>query len=142
MERLNKGNSLYCEIAVSNFQRATAANAKVLFRPSSMVIVCSLTVMMKHGYIGEFEVVDDHRGGKIVVNLTGRLSKCGVISPRFDVGIKDIEKWTNNLLPSRQFGYIVMTTSGGIMDHEEARRKHLGGKNPRILFLIYAHYYK
>ena len=24
--------------------------------------------------------------------------------------------------------YIVMTTSGGIMDHEEARRKHLGGK--------------
>ena len=63
-----------------------------------------LKVMMKHGYIGEFEVVDDHRGGKIVVNLTGRLNKVGVISPRFDVGIKDIEKWTNNLLPSRQFG--------------------------------------
>ena len=63
-----------------------------------------LTVMMKHGYIGEFEIVDDHRGGKIVVNLTGRLNKCGVISPRFDVGIRDVEKWTNNLLPSRQFG--------------------------------------
>lgn len=56
------------------------------------------------GYIGEFEIVDDHRAGKIVVNLTGRLIKCGVISPRFDVSIKDIEKWTNNLLPSRQFG--------------------------------------
>ena len=26
------------------------------------------------------------------------------------------------------FRFIVMTTSGGIMDHEEARRKHLGGK--------------
>jgi small subunit ribosomal protein S15Ae len=26
------------------------------------------------------------------------------------------------------YRYIVMTTSGGIMDHEEARRKHLGGK--------------
>lgn len=24
--------------------------------------------------------------------------------------------------------YVVLTTSGGIMDHEEARRKHLGGK--------------
>ena len=47
---------------------------------------------------------------------------------RFDVAINDIEKWTNNLLPSRQFGYVVLTTSGGIMDHEEARRKHLGGK--------------
>ncbi|CAO2837713.1 unnamed protein product [Amaranthus hypochondriacus] len=38
------------------------------------------------GYIGEFEYVDDHRSGKIVVELNGRLNKCGVISPRFDVG--------------------------------------------------------
>merc|ERR1719263_2664104 len=84
---------------------------------------------MKHGYIGEFEVVDDHRAGKIVVNLTGRLNKCGVISPRFDIALNDIEKCTNNLLPSRQFGKVVLTTSGGIMDHEEAKRKHLGGKS-------------
>ena len=27
------------------------------------------------GYIGEFEIVDDHRAGKIVVQLTGRLNK-------------------------------------------------------------------
>jgi len=54
------------------------------------------------GYIGEFEYVDDHRAGKIVVELNGRLNKCGVISPRFDVGVKDIEPWTARLLPSRQ----------------------------------------
>ena len=101
---------------------------QVLIRPSSKVVIKFLGVMMKHGYIGEFEVVDDHRSGKIVVNLTGRLNKCGVISPRFDVQIKELEKYTSNLLPSRQFGFLVLTTSGGIMDHEEARRKHLGGK--------------
>ncbi|CAL1526330.1 40S ribosomal protein S15Aa [Biomphalaria glabrata] len=101
---------------------------QVLLRPASKVIVKFLGVMMKHGYIGEFEQIDDHRSGKIVVNLTGRLNKCGVVSPRFDVSIRDMEKWTNNLLPSRQFGFIVLTTSSGIMDHEEARRKHLGGK--------------
>lgn len=56
------------------------------------------------GYIGEFEIVDDHRGGKIVVFLNGRLNKCGVISPRFDVSLSEIEKWARNLLPSRQFG--------------------------------------
>lgn len=43
---------------------------------------------VRAGYIGEFEVVDDHRSGKIVVELIGRLNKCGVISPRFDVGVK------------------------------------------------------
>ena len=68
------------------------------------VVMRFLTVMMKHGYIGEFEIVDDHRGGKIIVNLTGRINKVGVIMPRFDIGVRDYEKWANNLLPSRQFG--------------------------------------
>ncbi|GFP99803.1 40S ribosomal protein s15a [Phtheirospermum japonicum] len=45
-------------------------------------------VIQKHGYISEFEYVDDHRSGKIVVELNERLNKCGIISPRFDVGVK------------------------------------------------------
>merc|ERR1712149_154371 len=84
---------------------------QVLIRPASKVIIKFLQVMMKHGYIGEFEVIDDHRAGKIVVELNGRLNKCGVISPRFDVALNQIDKWTTNLLPSRQFGYVVLTTS-------------------------------
>lgn len=100
---------------------------QVMIRPSSKVIIKFLIVMQRHGrflvhsvlfllkwgicssnvfhyvgYIGEFEYVDDHRSGKIVVELNGRLNKCGVISPRFDVGVKEIEGWTARLLPSRQ----------------------------------------
>jgi len=105
-----------------------AGKRQVLIRPCSKVIVKYLQVMQKHGYIGEFEVIDDHRSGKVVIELVGRINKCGVISPRFDLQIGQIEQWTSNLLPSRQFGYIVMTTSLGIMDHEEARRKSTGGK--------------
>jgi small subunit ribosomal protein S15Ae len=56
------------------------------------------------------------------------LNKTGVISPRFNVRLTELEKWVVKLLPSRQFGYIVLTTSAGIMDHEEARRKHVAGK--------------
>ena len=80
------------------------------------------------GYIGEFEIIDDHRSNKIVIELTGRLNKCGVISPRFDVAFDEIEKWIVNLLPSRQFGHILLSTTYGIMTHEEARRKKTGGK--------------
>jgi small subunit ribosomal protein S15Ae len=80
------------------------------------------------GYIGEFEFVDNHRSGKIVVELNGRLNKCGVISPRYDIAAGEVEDWVGRLLPSRQFGYFIMTTSQGIMDHEEARRKKIGGK--------------
>ncbi|KAI6800921.1 40S ribosomal protein [Hortaea werneckii] len=105
-----------------------AGKRQVLIRPSSKVIVKFLQVMQKHGYIGEFEEVDDHRNGKIVVQLNGRLNKTGVISPRYNVQLRDLEQWVTKLLPSRQFGYIVLTTSAGIMDHEEARRKHVAGK--------------
>lgn len=80
------------------------------------------------GYIGEFEIVDDHRAQKIVIELNGRLNKCGVISPRFDVAVDEIEKWIVSLLPSRQFGHIILSTTYGIMTHEEARRKKTGGK--------------
>lgn len=80
------------------------------------------------GYIGEFEFVDNRRSGKIVVELNGRLNKCGVISPRYDFAANEIEQWVSRLLPSRQFGYFVVTTSQGIFDHEEARRKKVGGK--------------
>ena len=79
---------------------------QMMLRACSKVIIRFLKVIMKHGYIKEFEVVDDHHAGKIVVNLTGKLNKCGVVSPRFDIALNDIEKWTNNLLPSRQFGKV------------------------------------
>ncbi len=36
-----------------------------------------------------------------------------------------VENWVNLLLPARSFGKIILTTSAGIMDHEEARRKHV-----------------
>ncbi|XP_024401645.1 small ribosomal subunit protein uS8 [Physcomitrium patens] len=110
------------------FNAEKRGKRQVLIRPSSKVVIKFLSVMQKHGYIGEFELVDDHRAGKIVVELNGRLNKCGVISPRYNVGVGELEAWTARLLPSRQFGYIVMTTSAGIMDHDEARRKNVGGK--------------
>ena len=58
------------------------SKCQVIIRPCSKVIVRFLTEMVKHGCIGESEIINDHRAGKIAVNLTGRLNKCGVISPR------------------------------------------------------------
>jgi len=101
---------------------------QVIIRPCSKILLKFLRVMQKRGYIGEFELIDDHRSNKIVVELLGRINKCGVISPRFDVKLPQVENWLNNILPSRQFGFLILSTTYGIMDHEEARRKHTGGK--------------
>jgi small subunit ribosomal protein S15Ae len=115
-----------CLNAIINAEKR--GKRQVLIRPSSKVIVKFLQVMQKHGYINEFEYIDDHRSGKIVVELNGRINKCGVISPRYDLSHTDVEDWVGRLLPSRLFGVIVLTTANGILDHEEARRKKVGGK--------------
>lgn len=80
------------------------------------------------GYINEFEVIDDKRNGKIVIELNGRINKCGVISPRFNIKLINFEKTLYQILPSRQFGFVVLSTNHGIMDHLEARKRHLGGR--------------
>uniref|UniRef100_A0A8D2AME9 40S ribosomal protein S15a n=1 Tax=Sciurus vulgaris TaxID=55149 RepID=A0A8D2AME9_SCIVU len=105
LEALTDANSIRVINILNPFSINNAkkrGKRQVLIRPRSNVIVWFLTVMMKHGYIGKFEIIDDHRAGRIVVNLTGRLNKCGVISPRLEVQLKDLEKWQNNLPPSRQ----------------------------------------
>jgi small subunit ribosomal protein S15Ae len=120
-----------------------------MFTLSQHALQLDADMQCSTGYIGEFEEVDNHRQGKIVVQLNGRLNKCGVINPRYNVRLSDLEKWVVKLLPARQFGYVVLTTSAGeslsrcslgsavmtelltcagIMDHEEARRKHVAGK--------------
>mmetsp|Transcript_68635 Transcript_68635/g.163766 ORF Transcript_68635/g.163766 Transcript_68635/m.163766 type:complete len:131 (-) Transcript_68635:609-1001(-) len=111
---------------ISNAERR--GKRQVLIRPSSKLTLNFLKVMQKHGYIDDFLRIDDHRSGKILVNLLGRLNKCRAVSPRYDLKIDQFEKWIANLLPSRQFGVIVLTTSHGILDHHQALKKKTGGK--------------
>ena len=100
----------------------------MILRPISKTLVKFLRLMQQKGYINEFTIVDDARAGKIVVELNGRLNKCGVISPRFDLKISKFEDFVNSILPSRQFGFVVISTNEGIMTHAEAFEKQIGGK--------------
>lgn len=43
-----------------------------------------------------------------MIQLNGRLNKTGVISPRFNVQVTQIESWVNLLLPARGFGKIIL----------------------------------
>ena len=99
-----------------------------LIKPVSKVIKKVLTIMNEHGYIGNYTEVDDGRGGILQVNLLGTINKCGVIKPRFSVAITEFEKWEKRYLPAKGFGIILVSTSKGMMTHEEAKQKGIGGK--------------
>jgi small subunit ribosomal protein S8 len=102
--------------------------------PASKLLGRVLRVMQLSGYIGEFEFIDDGRSGKFKVQLLGRINKCGAIKPRFSVGIAQFETWEKRFLPSRDIGVLVVSTSQGVVSHEKAKKKKIGG---RLLAFIY-----
>jgi small subunit ribosomal protein S8 len=105
-----------------------------LIRPASKLIANVLRVMQQYGVIGEFEFIDDGKAGIFNVQLLGRINKTGVIRPRFPVSRQNLERWEKVYLPARDFGILIVTTSQGIMTHEEARNQGIGG---RLLAYVY-----
>ncbi|MEM3019490.1 MAG: 30S ribosomal protein S8 [Candidatus Bathyarchaeia archaeon] len=102
--------------------------------PGSKLIGAVLRVMQAHGYIGEFEYVDDGRAGKFRVQLLGRINKCKVIKPRYPVTHEDLDKFGDRYLPSKDLGILIISTPHGVMSHKEAKEKGLGG---RLLAFVY-----
>ncbi len=96
--------------------------------PASKLIQGVLKVMQRHRYIGNFEFIDDGRGGKFRVHLVGRINDCNVIKPRFSVKKNEIIQWEKRYLPAQGVGILILTTSKGIMDQREAIKKNTGGK--------------
>ena len=68
------------------------------------------------------------------IQLLGRINKCGVINPRFPIQKDEFEDEERAYLPARGFGILVVTTSEGVMTHEDAKEKSIGG---RLLAYIY-----
>lgn len=96
--------------------------------PASKLLGEVLRVMQLNGYLGEFEFIDDGRSGKFKVQLLGRINKCAAIRPRFQVGVDGFEKWEKEYLPSRGIGVLIVSTSQGVLSHQEAKKKNIGGK--------------
>ena len=99
-----------------------------LVRPSSKVIRAVLEVIKSKGYIGDYVVADEERGGVIKINLIGNINKCGVVKPRFSLTKKNYENFEKRYLPAKDFGFLIVSTPKGIMIHKEALEKGMGGK--------------
>ncbi|AEB96054.1 MAG: 30S ribosomal protein S8 [Metallosphaera sp.] len=105
-------------------------NNQAILMPSSKLIVNVLRTMQKEGYIGEFEYIDDGRWGKIVVQLLGRINKCGSITPRYSLTYREVislPDYIRRYLPSKEIGVIILSTPKGVMTHKEAARQRTGG---------------
>ena len=111
--------------AINNAARDNNDYATV--SPTSNLIQNVLLKLQEEGYIGVFELVEDGKGGKFKVEVTG-INQCEPVKPNFSVQKDEFEKWAKRYLPAQGFGDLIVTTSHGVMTHEEAREENLGGK--------------
>ena len=102
-------------------------NTDCIILPTSKLGIEVLKSLQKHGYIGEFEQIDDNRGGKFKIKLLAKITKCGAISPRFKVKKDAYNAWEQQYLPAYNRGMLVVTTNQCVMSHHEAVSKDIGG---------------
>ena len=107
---------------------ADGGKPNVIIEPASQLLGAMFRIMQESGYISGFEFVDDGRGGQFLVQLSGRINKCGAITPRYSVKMADLEYWETQYLPGKNFGILILSTSKGVMTHEQARRENVGGE--------------
>jgi small subunit ribosomal protein S8 len=97
-------------------------------RPASNLIGAVLAVFADRGYIDGFEYVEDGKAGEYEVELKGAINECGAVKPRYAVGADEFERWEKRYLPAQNYGTLVLSTSSGVLAHDEARAQGVGGQ--------------
>ena len=95
---------------------------------SSKLIIEVLKILKKYNYIENYESKKTNQGEFTTVHLKSAINKCGSIKPRFPTQLSEFEKFERRYLPANNFGIIIVSTSKGIMTHNEAIKNRLGGK--------------
>ena len=101
---------------------------EMVTKSNSKLIRKVLSIMQDNLYIGGFEEMPDSKGSSLRIHLLGRVNNAGVTKPRFSVKNDNFEKFEKRYLPAKDFGIIIVSTSEGMMVHNEAKKKGIGGR--------------
>ena len=93
----------------------------IVIKRYSKFLLSLLEVIKKLGYI-DYKI----EGKELHIEIKD-LNECKAIKPRFSVSVEDIEKYVRRYLPARDFGFLIVSTNQGLLTHNEAVEKKLGG---------------
>ena len=100
----------------------------------SKLLQSILEQLKSHGYIEDFEYVDDNKGGKLIVALNHKIKELKALKPRQPIGKDEWYTIESKFLPAVGYGRLIVSTPEGVMTNEEARKRRIGG---RLLAFIY-----
>nr|AJS11681.1 30S ribosomal protein S8 [uncultured archaeon] len=99
-----------------------AGQTSITLKHHSKFLQNILAIGKLRGYIAEYS-----NGPKGLFIEFGKLNKCKAVKPRYVVKVNDIDKYIRRYLPARGIGVIVISTSKGLVTHQTALDKNIGG---------------
>lgn len=99
----------------------TARKKSVVLNKNSKLLRNVLDIIKKAGYI-EYKI----EGNEIIVDIR-KLNQLKAIKPRFTSSVDQIEHYVRRYLPAKDFGFVIISTNRGLMDHYEAKKQNIGG---------------
>ena len=104
-------------------------NAKKAGKPSvevkhySNFLLEILKIAKDKGYV-DFKI--DDKTKKLKIDIL-EVMECKTIKPRFYVKKDELEKYMRRYLPARGFGIVLVSTSKGLMTHDQVQEENIGG---------------
>ena len=99
-----------------------SGKTRVVLKHHSKLLINVLAIGKLKGYFEHYY----HTPDGLVVEF-GKLHACKAVKPRYIVKINDIDRYVRRYLPARGMGIIILSTSSGLMTHQTALEKRVGG---------------
>jgi len=98
-----------------------ARKSEVIVDKNSKLLRNVLDIAKERGYL-----TYSLEGNKIKVNLKN-LNEIKAVKPRYTVSVNRINNYVRRFLPAKNFGLLIISTNQGLMTHEDAEEKNIGG---------------
>ena len=98
-----------------------AGKSNIVVTKHSKLLMRILEMMKQYDYV-DFTLENE----KLTITFKG-VSECKAIKPRYTVDKKNIDKYARRFLPARNFGFVIISTSKGLMTHTDAQENKIGG---------------
>jgi small subunit ribosomal protein S8 len=99
-----------------------AEKDSVVVHAHSKLLLSILALAKLKGYVKNYKT----EGNSVTIEFA-KLNGCNAIKPRYFVKVVDIEKYAKRYLPAKEIGMLIVSTSKGIMTHQTAQEKKIGG---------------
>lgn len=105
---------------IMNAKRAGKASVTLKYYSKFLTNVLAIGKLKKY-------IADYHMTPEGLFVEFGQFHSCMAVKPRYVVKVGEIDKYVRRYLPARGMGIIIISTSSGLVTHQTALEKKIGG---------------